>query len=471
MLIAVTGASGHVGNNLVRALVEAGHQVRALVHRDREPLEGLPVEIVQIDVLDLASLERAFQGVEVVFHLAAHISLMESGPEALRLNAANVQGTKNTVAAALSCQVRRLVHVSSIEALLHPDKPSPIDETPVNPQELPTLYGRSKALGNQEILAGIARGLDAVIVYPTAVVGPYDFKPSMFGQMFLDFGQGRLPALTPGGFDLVDVRDLIQGLLSAMQRGRSGEGYLLSGRYVSVAEIASVLEQATGARRPWLVVPFWLMLLAATFTPLFYRLSQKRPRFTRMTVHMLGDGRTISREKALHELGYSPRDPTEGIRAALLWLQETGRLPREQSIYGSKVDRMIAFPLAAATLVSLLGGIQFLTESGAPRLGLGALAIALPLLFLWLTIPTRYLLCAGELHVRAGPFRWRIPTDSIVEVTRSRNPFSAPAWSFDRLKITYLCFGKKSTLLISPHPREPFLSRLREQIPSARIEG
>jgi dihydroflavonol-4-reductase len=209
-MIVVTGAAGHAGANLVRALVAKGRPVRALVHLDRQALEGLDIEVVKGDICDLDSLLGAFEGAEVVYHLAARIAISNE-PWSL-LEAVNVSGTRNVVEACLSCGVRRLVHFSSIHTMIDRAGDIPVDESnPLVESRHYPPYDRSKAAAEREVRRGIERGLDAIIISPTAIIGPHDYKPSHFGEALLRLANGRLPALVAGGFDWVDVRDVVQG--------------------------------------------------------------------------------------------------------------------------------------------------------------------------------------------------------------------------------------------------------------------
>jgi len=181
LTVVVTGATGHVGANLMRALLAQGRPVRALIHKNRRATEELDTEVVCGDVCDLSSLCNAFDGAEVVYHLAANISLSMSEWPLLEL--VNVIGTRNVVEACLRCGVRRLVHFSSIHALTQEPKDIPIDESRslVDSQHCPP-YDRSKAAGEKEVRKGIERGLDTIIINPTAVIGPHDYQPSHFGD-------------------------------------------------------------------------------------------------------------------------------------------------------------------------------------------------------------------------------------------------------------------------------------------------
>src|SRR5262245_3655090 len=245
--VVITGASGHIGANLVRALVERGIRPRVLVHDDRRALEGLDVETIAGDVLDPASLAAAFDAADIVYHLAARISIV--GSDELQTRAVNVEGTRNVVKVCLRARGGRLVHFSSIHALSTQPVDEPVDETrPLTGHAPAPHYDRSKADGEREVLAGVARGLDAVILNPTGVIGPHDYGPSHMGEVFLDLFHRRLPGLVVGGFDWVDARDVVAGALAAADRGRCGERYLLSGHRATIHELALLVEELTGRR-------------------------------------------------------------------------------------------------------------------------------------------------------------------------------------------------------------------------------
>ncbi len=324
MRIAVTGATGHVGCNLVRALLDQGHKVRALVHNTTLGIEGLDVETVHGDVLDLDSLVRAFDGAEVVYHLAGYISL--SPADRPLLEAVNVQGVRNVVEACRRGGVRRLVHFSSIHAIK--DMPDQVvDESCdlVDFSQAPP-YDRSKAAGEREVLKGIEKGLDAIIISPTGVIGPHDYRPSHFGQALLYMAQGKLPALLEGGFNWVDVRDVVAATIQAEKQATSGTKYLFSGHWVSVAEIGAMVAKITGVPAPSFVCPTWLALCGAPFLGIFDRLRGRQPLYTAMSIKSLQYHRHISHEKATRELGYQPRPFRETLADTLQWFREAGVL-------------------------------------------------------------------------------------------------------------------------------------------------
>jgi len=326
MVAVVTGASGHVGGNLVRALLDRGRSVRALVHHDRRALEGLDLEIVEGDVRDPKSLRRAFEGAEVVYHAAAQISLLRN--EWPLMEAVNILGTRNVAESCLSCGVRRLIHFSSIHALQQRPQGVSMDETCslVASPRCPS-YDRSKAAGEGEVLEGIRRGLDAVILNPTAFIGPYDFRPSHFGQALLAMGQGRLRALVEGGFDWVDVRDVAEGALAAEERAPKGARYILSGHWVSLREVAALVQEITGVLAGRVAFPIWLARVGAPFATAVARRRGKRPLYTSASLKALCSNPDISHARASRDLHYHPRPFRETMVDTLRWFAETGYLP------------------------------------------------------------------------------------------------------------------------------------------------
>ena len=325
MTVAVTGATGHIGANLVRALIDSGRSPRCLVHVNCRAIDTLNAERVSGDIRDVESLCRAFQGIDVVYHLAASISL--SMADWSRLEEINVNGTRNVVEACLRTGVRRLIHFSSIHALEQEPFNTPVDESrPLVTSRRYPPYDRSKAASEREVRWGIERGLDAVIIYPTAVLGPYDYQPSFFGEALLGMAQRKLPALVRGGFDWVDARDVAAGAMLAEEKAPAGARYLLSGHWVSMCDIAAMVEEITGVstRRP--VCPLWLARVGVPFIKGMSRLNGKRPLYTSVSLRALKSNRHISRERAKRELDYQPRPFRESLADTLRWFEENGQL-------------------------------------------------------------------------------------------------------------------------------------------------
>ena len=317
-MIVITGASGLVGGNLVRALLTDGHPVRALVHHDRRALTGLEVETVSANLADPASLQRAFAGAETVYHLASSISIrMDNWDELQRVN---VEGTRNVVEACLHCGVSKLVYFSSIHAYQQEPFGQPLDEDrPLLSDGNVPPYERSKAEAESIARQAPDRGLATVIIIPTAILGPYDFRPSYLGQALQLLARGRIPALVRGGYDWVDVRDVVAGAMQAERLGRSGARYILSGHWRSLRDVARVSAQVSGVPAPRFIVPIWL---ADLFQPVMAKLAQingAQPLYTKAMLNAMRSNRKISHARATRELGYTPRPFEETLTDTLDW--------------------------------------------------------------------------------------------------------------------------------------------------------
>lgn len=325
MTVVVTGASGHIGGNLVRELAERGRDVRAVVHRDTRAIEGVDVERVSASVQDVDSLKRAFEGAQVVYHLAARVVI--SAADTKDVYAVNVDGVRNVVEACEQTGVRRLVHFSSVHALAEHPLDEPLDERrPLADTGPCRLYNRTKALGQRAVLAGVQRGLDAVIINCGAVLGRNDFKPSHQGEMLLGLYHRRIPALVPGGFSWVDVRDVVDGALAAEEKGKTGESYILSGGWISMVGLSEQVGEVTGARTPRMVLPMVLARIGAPFVTGYARLRKRRPLFTSESLSVLSGNTRMSHEKAARELGFDPRPLRETIEDTFAWFDQAGEL-------------------------------------------------------------------------------------------------------------------------------------------------
>ncbi|MDI1483863.1 NAD-dependent epimerase/dehydratase family protein [Polyangium sp. y55x31] len=327
MNVVVTGATGHVGANLTRALVERGDRVRVLYrHAPPRSLDGIDCERITGDVRDSDTVDRAVQGAELVYHCAAKISLESVDPE---VETINVDGVRNITNACLRHGVRRLVHFSSIHAFATEPASEVLDEKrPLITDQRQPPYDRSKAAGHRVVLSAVEKGLDAVVLHPAAVLGPHDYMPSRMGRVLLSLARGRMPGLVEGGFSWVDVRDIVAAALAADTRGRRGENYLLSGHWLSFAELAAVAGEVTGRRPPRLTTPMWLARAVAPAAGGIAKLLRVDPLFNSVSLHALRIHRYTSHKKAETELGFTPRSTKETLEATYAWFREVGMLPR-----------------------------------------------------------------------------------------------------------------------------------------------
>ncbi|MEZ5175529.1 MAG: NAD-dependent epimerase/dehydratase family protein [Acidimicrobiia bacterium] len=327
MLTVVTGASGFLGAVLVRELLAKGRQVRAVDLERGSALGGLDVEWRSADVLDPSSLDTAFDGAGVVYHLAAVISV--TGDPTGRVWATNVGGVRNVARAALKANVRRLIHCSSVHAF-DLESAASVDENSsrATAAHLP-VYDRSKAAGEAELRSVIESGLDAVIVNPTGVIGPYDFGPSRMGRVFLAMFRRRLPAVIDGSFDWVDVRDAASSMLAAEVKGRSGENYLLPGHHLSLADLAAIAADVTGHRRRLITLPMWFARIWGPLADVVSRRSGDPLWYTRESIHALRFSPTVNGAKAAAELDHDPRPMHETVSDMYEWFKQRGLLGEE----------------------------------------------------------------------------------------------------------------------------------------------
>jgi dihydroflavonol-4-reductase len=310
----------------VRALVSAGESVRAVDIRPGSALEGSAAEFVRGDVLDPATLKGAFAGADFVLHLAAKISIAGDPDGSVRR--VNVDGVRHVAEAALEAGVGRMVHCSSLHAYDVGATRGPVRETGLRATD-PALpaYDRSKAEGEVELRRVIDRGLDGVILNPSGMFGPVDPEPSRMGRAFLAMFRGRMPISVTGGFDWVDVRDVAAAVISAAERGRTGENYLIGGHRASFAELGRLAAEVSGRRPPRLTVPLGPVRLAAEVALRIAGPKRAgRLLLTPESLHALATDPDVDCSKASAELGYRPRPLAETVADLHAAFIDDGRL-------------------------------------------------------------------------------------------------------------------------------------------------
>jgi len=324
----VTGGTGHVGANLVRALIERGEDVRVLVRKTGDPaLAGLELEQVEGELRDPQALVRALTGCDRVYHLAAYVSLRPGNRQ--QMFDVNVLGTKHVLDAAEQAGVTRVVVCSSFGAIGRNPSGGLSDETfTLNPFDTDLDYDLSKAVAELEVHRAVARGLDAVLVNPSGVVGSHDYKPSSMGKTIIDFARRAMRGYVPGAFEFVAVRDVVAGHLLAMEKGRTGHRYILTGEHHTLDEILDELARITGVKKPRLRIPPNVMLpiahASSAFMRAFYPASV--PRFTPGTIRLLQSGKRADVTKARRELGYEPTPVFDALRAQHAFFSARGVL-------------------------------------------------------------------------------------------------------------------------------------------------
>jgi dihydroflavonol-4-reductase len=322
----VTGGTGHLGTNLVAALRAEGQDVLVVSQSQPSNATRLGAAWICADVRDAAAMRRAFEGADVVYHLAGVISVV-GGMRGL-VESVNVGGTRNVAEAALAAGVRRLVHCSSVHAFdLAAAAGRVLDES--SPRAVGRgipAYDASKARGEVEVRRVVGRGLDAVVVNPTGVVGPVDEVPSRMGAVLLALWRRRLPAVVPGGFDWVDVRDVVAALRAAAERGRTGESYLIPGHRRAISQLADLARDCSGIAVTRRTAPAWT---ARTWSPLATVIARRTrsPLLpTREALRTLRSVPTVDGTKAARELGHHPRPIGQTVADLYRYFKETGRV-------------------------------------------------------------------------------------------------------------------------------------------------
>jgi len=330
MLVLVTGASGFIGSRLCLALLQDGHQVRAFHHSQGTPLTlaGLEVEHCRGDVTQIETLLPAMHGVEAVFHAAARVGRWVVG----RHEQVTVGGTRNVLHAAQQAGVRRVVHTSSVAALGVPDRFARDDEPPALMDERHTWnykprlwpYGYAKYLAELEVQRAVAAGLDVVIVNPSVVVGAGDVN-RVSGEVIIQAARGRLLASTMGGMNVVHIEDVVQGHLAALERGRTGERYLLGGENMCLADYLNLVADVLGVRKPRMVVPAGLARRLAR--PLSTLLGLLALPVRADLLRFAGYYFYYDTSKARRELGLEEPQPVElAVAEAAIWYRGLGIL-------------------------------------------------------------------------------------------------------------------------------------------------
>ena len=319
----VTGAAGFLGNVLVRELVTRGERVHAIVHGSLTPpsLAGVPCERSRAELTDAASLVAAFahdpEERAIVVHTAGRISI--SSTDAAELRAVNVEGTRNVITAARTTGVDRLVDVSSVHALPEPSDGSPIrEDEDYEPASVVGDYAKSKAEASRLVVAAL--DLDPVLVHPTGLIGPGDPNDGHLTKLVRDALTGRLPAVVPGGYDFVDVRDVASGTIAAALHGRTGRSYLLGGHWAEVRDVVRSVARAAHRRTP-LRIPMALARLAAPIAEAIAAKRGTRPLVTPYSLHTLASGIRVDHGRAAEELGYTARPLAESLHDTVEWLR------------------------------------------------------------------------------------------------------------------------------------------------------
>ncbi|MDR2525329.1 MAG: NAD-dependent epimerase/dehydratase family protein [Oscillospiraceae bacterium] len=320
----ITGATGHIGYPLLLELIARGQEPRLLLREENGLFSDLSCQTVRGDVTNYESLLSAFAGAETVYHLAGLIEIGDGNMD--QVWRVNIDGTQNVIAACKACGVKRLVYCSSVDAM----PPAPEGQVMREAVRFGTkgvegAYGKSKAIATQAALNAAGEGFEVVCGFPSACVGPYDYKVSSVGvmiRMFLRFGMPI--TMNFGGYNFVDVRDVAFGLAQCGDAALapSGSCYLLTGEFVSTGAFIRMLAELTGHTPPKLVLPKTVAEFSAPLAGTYYKLFSKTPLFTAYSLRKLQENGLFSYEKAADELAYSPRSARDSLADMIAWLKQ-----------------------------------------------------------------------------------------------------------------------------------------------------
>ena len=327
-MILVTGASGFVGSAVVRHLLKAGHQVRALVRStsSRINLADLRAEIVEGDLRDVESLIRAMTGLRYVFHVAADYRLWARNPQ--EIVRTNVEGTRNLMTTARRAGVERIVYTSSVATLkARPDGKASDETFPLEAQSAVGAYKYSKVVAERLVESMVAeQKLPAIIVNPSTPIGPGDVRPTPTGRIIVEAAAGRMPAYVDTGLNLVHVDDVAAGHLAALQNGRIGERYILGGQDVLLGDMLREIARQAGRAPPRLRLPRQLIFPIAYGAQAVAHFTGREPFVTTTGLRLAKDHMFFTSAKADREIGYRARPYSEAIGDAISWFRQHGYL-------------------------------------------------------------------------------------------------------------------------------------------------
>ena len=321
----ITGGSGHVGANLVRELSSRGYEVRCIdFDNDHRAFEGFNVELVKGNITDISTLDTAFRDVEVVFHTAAVISLDRKDKDLIR--SVNVGGTENVCEMSLRHGVKKLIHFSSVDAFVREPLEDPLYENRslvTDPNAVP--YDLSKADAQRIVLEYCDKGLNASIIHPSGIFGPNDFKPSLFGQEFINIANGKRPYSINVGYDYVDVRDLCKTSVDCIDKGEIKQNYIVGGNYMDFVYMSEVMSEILNKKLIRSTLPFGFIYMSLPGSYIS-SLIKKTPRAITMdSIHTIKvQNKNIPSSLSKEKLNHNPRPVEETIQDTIEFFQKRG---------------------------------------------------------------------------------------------------------------------------------------------------
>ena len=327
MKILVTGATGFIGSNITRKLVKAGYETNILIRKNSENLniKGLPVNIFYGDLTDYNSLKNSLKNCSVLIHTAAFYAFWSKNPALFYK--INVEGTKNIIKAAFEAGVEKIVYTSS-ESTINISKISHEDNKDLALNDLDSVagdYKKSKILAEIEVIKMIEKGFPITIINPTTPIGPGDIKPTPTGRIILDFINNKMPAYADTGLNIIDVQDLADAHIAAIQNNKNGKRYIVGNKNLTLKDIFEILENITGIKAPKREIPLWIVKSFAYIDEFFSgRILKKHPRVPLAAVKTAYKKRFFNCSKDIEELGIKLTLVENTFEKAVRWFQDNG---------------------------------------------------------------------------------------------------------------------------------------------------
>ncbi len=319
----VTGATGHLGNVVVKELLKENYNVKVLLlpNEDLSPLKDLNIEIAYGDVRNKKFLEDNISKDSFVIHMAGIIDVSSKKNDLLY--DVNVNGTKNIADVCLEKGVK-LIYTSSVHTIpvIPKDNSKLTEPTNFDETKIEGAYAKSKTIATRYVFEKTKEGLDAIVVYPSGIIGPFDYKISDIGQVIIDHLNGKLLAYVKGGYNFVDVRDVAQGIILAIKKGKSDEGYILSGEMCSVKELLEIINKKIGRKKLPPKIALWFLRGFASLCEFYYKVRNKKPSFSAYSLHTLNVNCNFDNSKAKKDLGFITRSKEQSIFDAIDWFLE-----------------------------------------------------------------------------------------------------------------------------------------------------
>jgi dihydroflavonol-4-reductase len=341
-LFIVTGANGHLGNTLVKMLINQNFNIRALILKgdSKKHLKNSMVQIYEGDVrdknsllplFDLCNTEYTYKDV-VLVHTAGIVSI--SSKKHQLMYDVNVNGTKNIVDLALENHIGKLIYISSVHAL----KELPIDETiketlVFDPDLVYGTYAKTKAIATKYVVEKMNEGLNAIIIHPSGIIGPNDYGHAHMTMMIEDYLNGFLTSRVNGAYDFVDVRDVSKAIIQAANQYKIKTNYIISGHYINLKDLFEHLKIISGKKLRINVLPMWFAKLTAPLAEIFYKIRKLPPIYSKYSLYTLNSNANFSREKARIDLNYQPRPIEETLYDTMMFLIDENRIKRYRVIH------------------------------------------------------------------------------------------------------------------------------------------